>query len=179
MLREFIIYVCPLGKLNNQLEEYFTITRTECGENTAHQYMPHCTLTGFFHDELSAVYIYIQALDTALKNALLNRPLQPIVVVDMEFKPEFHYLTLKSTWIQKIIANFSVTANSPTRVDAIRLKDNLHLSLAYKFPSQQQKKLQKIAKEIINPQAEVEWELRFYERYPDNSWTCHQSWALT
>ncbi|NET26747.1 hypothetical protein [Okeania sp. SIO1I7] len=178
MLREFIVYACPVGELNNQLEEYFTTTRAECSENAAHKYMPHCTLTGFFHDQLTAVPIYIQALDTALKNARHNSPSPPIVVVNMELKTDFHYLQLKSIWLEKLIANFANLANSTTRTDELRLKNNLHLSLAYKFPSEQQQTLAKIAKKIINSQAEVLWELRFYERYPNNSWTCHQSWKL-
>ncbi|MDJ0555984.1 MAG: hypothetical protein QNJ68_16395 [Microcoleaceae cyanobacterium MO_207.B10] len=178
MLREFIVYACPVGKLNNQLEEYFTTTRTECGENAAHQYMPHCTLTGFFHDELTALPIYIKALDNALQNSLLTCPKSPIVVVDMELKEDFHYLKLESAWLQKLIANFANIADSPTRTDKLRLKNNLHLSLAYKFPSKKQQTLAKIAKKNINPQAEVSWELRFYEYHPDKSWTCHQSWEL-
>jgi hypothetical protein len=24
----------------------------------------------------------------------------------------------------------------------------------------------------------VSWELRFYERHPDNTWTCHARWPL-
>lgn len=47
MLREFIVYVCPVGKLNNQVEKYFGTTRKKFGENGAHQYIPNCTLTGF------------------------------------------------------------------------------------------------------------------------------------
>lgn len=178
MLREFIVYACPVGKLNEQLEEYLTTTRDKCGENAAHQYMPHCTLTGFFHDELISLPIYIQALDTALKNTLPSRPVQPIVIVSIELKLDFHYLKLESIWIQKLIAKFATIAHSPTRADRLRLKNNLHLSLAYKFPATQQQQLAKIAKKIINPEAEVSWELRFYERLPDNSWTCHQFWAL-
>ncbi|NES06603.1 MAG: hypothetical protein F6K22_29575 [Okeania sp. SIO2F4] len=178
MVREFIVYACPVGQLNNQLEKYFTTTCAECGENAAHKYMPHCTLTGFFQDELTAIPIYIQALDNALKNSLTTRPSQPIIVVDMELKADFHYLKIESIWIEKLIANFANTASSPTRTNQLRLKNNLHLSLAYKFPLKQQQILAKIAKKIINPQAEVSWELRFYERHPNNSWTCHQSWQL-
>ncbi|NEQ34828.1 MAG: hypothetical protein F6K40_00270 [Okeania sp. SIO3I5] len=178
MLREFIVYACPVGELNNQVEEYFTTTCAECGENAAHKYMPHCTLTGFFHDESTAIPIYIQALDIAWQNALTIRLNKPIVIVDFKVKPDFHYLKIESVWIEKLIANFANIAKSPTRTDRFRLKSNLHLTLAYKFPSEQQQTLTKIAKKIINPQAEVSWELRFYERHPDHSWTCHQSWKL-
>ncbi|MEB3343525.1 hypothetical protein [Okeania sp.] len=178
MLKEFIVYACPLGQLNHQLKEYFTTTRRECGKNAAHKYMPHCTLTGFFEDELTAIPIYIQALDIAWQNALLIRPIQPIIIVNMELKENFHYLNIESIWLEKMIAKFTNIAKSPTRTNHLRLKNNLHLSLAYKFPSEQQQILAEIAKKNINPQAEVSWELRFYERHPNNSWTCHHSWKL-
>lgn len=178
MLKEFIVYACPVGELNNQLEKYFATTLAKCGKNAAHNYMPHCTLTGFFNDKSTAIPIYTQALDTALKKSLQTPPKKPIMIVDMEFTPDFHYLKLESTWIKKIIANFSTIAESSTRFNKLRLKDNLHLSLAYKFPSKQQQILTEIAKETINIQAQVSWKLRFYQRHTDNSWTCHQSWKL-
>ncbi len=53
----------------------------------------------------------------------------------MELKEEFHYLKLESAWIEKFIANFATTAYSSTRIDQLHIKNNLHLSLAYKFPS--------------------------------------------
>ncbi|MGK7921656.1 MAG: hypothetical protein AB4080_16790 [Trichodesmium sp.] len=178
MLKEFIVYACPVGKLNSQLEEYFAETRSKCGENAAHNYMPHCTLTGFFHDQITAIPIYIQALDIALKKSLSQRKKPAIIIQGIELKSDFHYLKIESFWLEKLIADFANNAESTTRTDQLRLKNNLHLSLAYKFSSEQQQNLAKIAKEIINPQAEVSWELRFYQRHPDNSWTCHQSWKI-
>ena len=178
MLKEFIVYACPVGKLNSQLEEYFSETRIKCGENAAHKYMPHCTLTGFFHDEITSIPIYVQMLDTAFKNALPQRSNQGIIIESIELKADFHYLKIKSVWLEKVIVDFANNADSATRTDQLRLKNNLHLSLAYKFSSEKQQKLAKIAKQIINIQAEVSWELRFYERHPDNSWTCHQSWKI-
>ncbi|MEO0802793.1 MAG: hypothetical protein AAFY57_11025 [Cyanobacteria bacterium J06642_2] len=49
-LRELILYACPVGSLVEQLDCYFQKSLQLCGHNTAHLYMPHCTLTGFFHD---------------------------------------------------------------------------------------------------------------------------------
>ena len=45
---KLIVYACPVGELAEQLETYFSKSRLACGPNQAHQYMPHCTLTGFF-----------------------------------------------------------------------------------------------------------------------------------
>lgn len=178
MLRECIIYACPRGELNTQLEAYFTTTLRKWGENSAHQYMPHCTLTGFFHDQFTSIPVYIESLNTALNDHLCHCPTEPIVVVDFQFKPQFHYLELASEWIKNVILDFADLAVSPTRVDALRCKTNLHLSLAYDFPPEQDQDLKRIAQTMINPQAEVSWELRFYERHGDQSWSCHHSWLL-
>lgn len=32
---------------------------------------------------------------------------------------------------------------------------------------------------LINPQAAVGWDLRFYQRRADNRWTCHGCWPLS
>ena len=48
---EFIVYACPVGTLAGQLDLFFARSRAECGENAAHAYPPHCTLTGFFHSQ--------------------------------------------------------------------------------------------------------------------------------
>ncbi|CAN5634059.1 hypothetical protein BH23CYA1_BH23CYA1_13090 [soil metagenome] len=45
---QFIFYACPTGPLAQQLATSFERTQRICGPNTAHAYMPHCTLTGFF-----------------------------------------------------------------------------------------------------------------------------------
>lgn len=57
-------------------------------------------------------------------------------------------------------------------------KEWLHLSFAYGFPPAQNEALQQLAREIIDPHAPVQWELRFYERPADQRWTCHGRWGL-
>ncbi|MBF2016253.1 MAG: hypothetical protein IGS23_13810 [Rivularia sp. T60_A2020_040] len=173
-MEKFIIYACPVGELNSQLELYFEISKSECGKNAAHKYMPHCTLTGFFEDELTAIPIYIKALN----QALLKFPNPEINVLNIIFKPEWHGLELYSPMLKQLIIDFAKTAKSPTRNQDLRLKDWLHLSLAYEFPAKQQEKLKKITEQIINHRALVRWELRFYQLHSDGSWSCHQSWIL-
>lgn len=174
-MEKFIVYACPVGELNSQLELYFQISEIECGTNAAHKYMPHCTLTGFFEDELTSIPIYIKALN----EALLKFPRPEIKVLSIIFKPEWHGLELYSPRLKQLIIDFAKTAKSPTRNQDLRLKDWLHLSLAYEFSEKQQEKLKKIAQETINHRALVTWELRFYQRHFDGSWTCHQSWELS
>jgi ubiquitin-associated SH3 domain-containing protein len=135
--------------------------------------MPHCTLTGFFEDELTAIPIYTKALENALSKSNFA-----IEILGITFKPKWHGLELYSPMLKQLIVNFAKTADSPTRKANLRLKDWLHLSLAYEFPPQQQDKLKTIAEEMINLQASVKWELRFYQQHSDGDWTCHQSWML-
>ena len=68
---QFIIYACPVGELNTQIETYFAESH-QYGENKAHKYMPHCTLTGFFTEDFDAIPSYLQALDTAYTSARNN-----------------------------------------------------------------------------------------------------------
>ena len=91
-MQKFIVYACPVGELASQLELYFQTSEIECGKNAAHKYMPLCTLTGFFEDELMAIPIYIKALN----NSLSKYSTPVINVLNMTFKPEWHGLELLS-----------------------------------------------------------------------------------
>ena len=177
-IRELIVYACPLGELGDRLERYFHRVLQKCGPNTAHHYMPHCTLTGFFHDRGHSIPLYIEALDRAVSSTSKLSSLD-IAVTGVTFKPDFHYLTVESTWIELLMQEFERQATSPTRLDALRLKDGLHVSLAYGFAPDRHRSLQAIAAEIVDWQAPTEWQLRFYERQKDNSWLCYRCWNLS
>lgn len=176
--RELIVYACPTGAISTQLATYFQRSQTECGPNTAHRYMPHCTLTGFFHDESESVPMYVDSLERSLTKAKPTRLDQVIAITALTFQPEFHYLKLESEWLLGLVREFRDRAHSTTRTDALRLKGWLHLSLAYGFPPEQCLPLQRLAAEAVDLRSPVDWDLRFYERHPDNTWTCHQSWKL-
>lgn len=177
MPESFIVYACPTGELAEQLDRYFQQSLAVCGANAAHHYMPHCTLTGFFQDEETAIPLYMQALDRALSQAQ-PCPTPVITIQQLTFHPDWHGLELQSDWLKTMIATFATLAASPTRRNALRLKDWLHLSLAYEFQPEQSESLRRLAQEHINVQVSVQWELRFYQRHADRRWTCHQSWQL-
>jgi ubiquitin-associated SH3 domain-containing protein len=171
-----IVYACPTGPLNEQIEAYYAHTLHEFGPNKAHEYMPHCTLTGFFRDVPTAIPLYIDALEKAVYRP--DVPSLPITITNMLLLPEWLGLTLEAEVLRERIAVFAQYADSPTRGDSLRLKDNLHVSLAYGFPSEQYPALSRLADEMVTPSAPVAWDLRFYERSSDNEWICHYSRAL-
>lgn len=178
MISKLIVYACPVGPLGDQLNRFFVESERRHGRNEAHRYMPHCTLTSFFHDEPSSVSIYVKAL-TASRDRL--RPTQPEPVVrvqEMILDGGFHHLRLIAPWLQELTLDFVRTVNSPTRTDALKPKNDLHVSLAYRFGPEKEAQLAKLARELVDPRASVDWELRFYEQHPDDSWTCHAAWTL-
>lgn len=174
----FIIYACPTGDLNEQIEEYFERAIKLCGKNKAHQYMPHCTLTGFFTDELSSVPFYLEALDKAYTEAKSNETSLDITITKLTFNKNWHGLELQADGIKQLIANFALLEKSLTRQEQLRLKDWLHLSLAYGFNLQDSEQLKHLATELIKIQTDVNWELRFYQKNPDRTWKCWQSWSI-
>ena len=174
----WIVYVCPLGELARQIDRYYAASLAACGANAAHSYMAHCSLTGFFHDDRDTADTYIEALDATVRRARPTQPLPALSISGIALDPQFHGLLLSSPWLQMLIADFAHTTTSATRRDALRLKDWLHLSLAYAFPPLQHATLAALAREIVDISAPVSWELRFYERHADGAWTCHARWPL-
>jgi hypothetical protein len=174
----WIVYACPLGELAAQIDRYYAASLAACGANAAHHYMAHCSLTGFFHDDTDSAPGYIEALAAALDRARPSQPQTALSISGIALGPEFHGLLLSSAWLQSLIADFARTAPSATRRDALRLKDWLHLSLAYSFPSHQHATLAALAHELVDISAPVDWELRFYERHTPGDWTCHARWQL-
>ena len=166
---ELILYACPVGSLAAQIEAYFTRSRSQFGANRAHNYMPHCTLTGFFHDQRGAILSYTDAA----QQALAAHPTGPITLDKLRLKPDWHGIELTSPWLEDVAATFAQQATSATRTDEIRLKHWLHLSLAYGFNQAHHEKLAELAEKMIDLSQPVTWQVRFYERHAQNGWTCH------
>ena len=175
---EFILYACPIGLLADQLDQYFRSSLACCGRNSAHNYMPHCTLTGFFRDRETAIPLYIRSIAAALQ-LWQPYPQPALSVTNMTFRSDWHGLELESSWMRSFVATFAEIAHSPTRQESLRLKDWLHLSLAYGFAPEHSQCLLQLAQSHVHWSASVSWQLRFYQRHLDRSWICHQSWSLS
>ncbi len=173
---KLIIYACPLGALAEQLDAYLARALRDVGRNAAHDYMPHCTLTGFFHDDAAAIPHYRAALAQALASAG-PRDAAEIQIAALHLTETFHYLKLESAWLVALVEAVAGMAQSPTRRDSLRLKDWLHVSLAYQFLTEQHEPLAALAREMVDPCAPVAWALRLYERSAAG-WVLHGNWAL-
>ncbi|MEO1341480.1 MAG: hypothetical protein AAFV28_10155 [Cyanobacteria bacterium J06635_13] len=173
---QFIVYACPTGELAKQLETYWQLSREQCGANSAHNYMPHCTLTGFFRDRADSASYYLQALEEAYQSAQNNLSLE-IEIVNLVFNSDWHGLELQAQGVKELVHNFAQIETSPTRTEAIRLKDWLHLSLAYGYTPEARSQLEQLAKNVIDIKANVGWELRFYQR-TNTVWECLNTWTL-
>src|SRR5687768_6777172 len=131
MVGKFIVYACPTGLLAEQVSTYFRAAKTAFGHNPAHDYMPHCTVTGFFHDKHSSLPMYREALARAMEHLSAERPQPTVRVTAALFREDFHGLTLDSPWLKALAADFARHAHSPSRREPLRLKEWLHLSFAY------------------------------------------------
>jgi hypothetical protein len=177
-LARLIVYACPVGALAAQIETFFARSRARCGPNSAHAYPPHITLTGFFHDQVEALPRYQAALAAAHAAAMPTRPPEPVVISELLLSNKFHGLLVNSPWLEALTADFAARAGSPSRQDPLRLKSKLHLSLAYDFRPAHGPTLAELAQALVQPQAEVSWELRFYQQQPTGAWVVHGVWPL-
>lgn len=175
---QLIVYACPVGPLAEQLQGYFRKSRLLCGPNKAHNYMPHCSLTGFFRDDPATVQNYVEQLEACYQSHWTVALKQSIRVKGMEFKADWHGLLLYAPELKQLIQYFAKTTPSPTRQGDIRTKSWLHLSLAYGFKETGAKQLESLAQSLVNPEAEATWELRFYRRDEGNGWICYHQWEL-
>ncbi len=175
---QLILYACPVGSLAQQIEAYFKLSQQRCGPNAAHAYMPHCTLTGFFEDEEKAIAQYTTALESLLLKYQKHIPNPPISLKQLTFRPDWHGIELEASGLKRLVAEFAAQVRSPTRRSPIRLKDWLHLSLAYEFDPAHEVTLKRSARDLIDLSASVSWHLNLYQRSTDHGWQCHSSQAL-
>ncbi|MBE9100198.1 hypothetical protein [Vacuolonema iberomarrocanum] len=175
---QFILYACPEGLLGEQIKAYLARSVAACGANAAHQYMPHCTLTGFFEDVVDQATAYGDLLDRLLTAALPSCSHPVITLSALIFRQNWHGLEVESPWLRQLALQFRDRAESPTRRSPIRPKSWLHLSLAYDFSPDHDAHLRQLAEADVNPDSPVTWSLRFYERRPGNQWICHRNWPL-
>lgn len=168
MEAELILYVVPVGPLGVAIDAFFS--EVAMRPTKAQLYPPHCTLTGFFHDGADAISRYVTAA---------ARVARPVRVDILQLRTgAWIGLELRSPDLEQLTRDFAAcVASVESRRDAIRVKDWLHLSLAYGHDETDGHDLAQLATKLVDPAAEVTWELRLYERR-GGEWIIHGSWPL-
>jgi 2'-5' RNA ligase len=168
MEAELILYTVPTGPLARAIDAFFAEVATR--PTRAQDYPPHCTLTGFFHDDAEAIGRYVAAAER------VARPVR--VDVQLRTSTEWIGLEVQSSDLRQLARDFAAAAAPiASRRDPIRLKDWLHVSLAYGHDADATDGLANLATKLVDPAAEVDWVLRLYE-CRNGDWITHGSWPL-
>jgi hypothetical protein len=168
---ELILYACPLGPLADAIEAYWATVLATLGPNRAHEYMPHVTLTGFFHDDVASVDHHLATLGALVAGE--PPPSGDVSVTGSLFEPHHHLLTVAAPWCAALAKSFG--QGTP----GVRVKDQLHISLAYGFDPDDGPTLERLGRTLVDPTLTASWELRFYERTEPGGWRLHGSWPLS
>lgn len=172
---ELILYACPTGPLAECIERYFDALATR--PTAAQRYPPHCTLTGFFHDEPGAIPAYVEAAGRAADES--RRSSIAVDVTGLRTDPDCIGLTIVSPGLERLTEDFAErVADVPTRIDDIRVKDWLHVSLAYGHAADAHDEPADLAQATVDATLDAGWELRLYERRAGDRWTVHGTWPL-
>ena len=165
-----ILYACPVGPLAVAIEAYWAAVLAAVGANHAHEYMPHVTLTGFLHDQPASIDAHVATLRALC--AVQPPPSGDVRVTGSLFQPDHHLLTVEAPWCAALSRSFG------QRTPGVRVKDQLHVSLAYGFAPEAGPTLERLGRTLVDPMLAAAWELRFYERTGHGAWCLHGSWPL-
>lgn len=164
-----ILYAIPHGELGRQLREYFRVSQAEC-RNRAHEYFPHCSLTGFFRP-INRLQAYVDAFQACTDQAEMD-VIEP-TVRGFKFSPQLHQLKVEAPSWEHVAKRFAKAIAATASDSEIRTKTGLHVSLAYGFPNRCDLKLRSLAKAVINPCSPVTWSFDLYERTATGFWVRH------
>uniref|UniRef100_A0A4W4GF65 Ubiquitin associated and SH3 domain containing Bb n=1 Tax=Electrophorus electricus TaxID=8005 RepID=A0A4W4GF65_ELEEL len=147
--REYVLYLRPSGPLQNQLSHFWQQSRLICGKNKAHNIFPHITLCKFFMCADSKVEALCGALQSTVSQWRGRFP--SLLPLQLYTSANFIGLFIEeqvAETLKKFAADFAVEASSKADVHVEPHKKQLHVTLAYQFPSSHLASLEKLAKGI-------------------------------
>jgi len=163
-LNEVILYATPTGDLLAWCNDYFHIA-DQLGGTEAQKYPPHCSMTGFFHRSTSRLNEAVWALGN-LDVKSVDIPIDSLnISLD---KPSWLGIEIGSESLSSIISLFSSNYKNLSDEDPIRVKEWLHLSLAYGVED-----IGPFKEALIDMDAlpsEPSWEISLWQRHRHNLW---------
>lgn len=160
---ELIIYATPTGELANACDAYFA-RACELGATTAQTYPPHVTLTGFFRRS-SVRREQIREVVGDWIDTSGHPPADAVTVDRLGIHDDWIGLEVSSPWLIDWTAALAERLPALPDEDALRLKDWLHLSLAYGIDELDA--YRELALDLVEPTASAEWEVALWERSAD------------
>uniref|UniRef100_A0A3P8V128 Ubiquitin associated and SH3 domain containing Bb n=1 Tax=Cynoglossus semilaevis TaxID=244447 RepID=A0A3P8V128_CYNSE len=147
--REFVLYLRPSGPLQNQLSHFWQQSRVTCGKNKAHNIFPHITLCQFFMCADHKVEALCEALQATVQQwrGRFPTPLPLELYTSSNFIGLFVEEQIADI-LKQFAAEFATEAARTAEVHVEPHKKQLHVTLAYNFPSDHLSSLEKLAKGI-------------------------------
>uniref|UniRef100_A0A8C8EQ16 SH3 domain-containing protein n=1 Tax=Oncorhynchus tshawytscha TaxID=74940 RepID=A0A8C8EQ16_ONCTS len=165
--REYVLYLRPSGPLQNQLHHFWQQSRVSCGKNKAHNIFPHITLCQFFMCADKKVDALLEALQATVGQWRGRFP-SPL---PLELYTSFNFIGLFveeqiADVLKQFAADFASEAARKAGRNYLYLmfssvsrqilhshcfiphKKQLHVTLAYYFPTNHLTSLEKLAKGI-------------------------------
>lgn len=147
--REYVLYLRPSGPLLHQLSHFWQQSRATCGKNKAHNIFPHITLCQFFMCADAKVEALCEALQTVVGQwrDRLPSPLPLELYTSSNFIGLF--VDEKVAEVLKTFAtDFAAEAVAKADVHVEPHKKQLHVTLAYHFPTNHLTSLEKLARNV-------------------------------
>ncbi|TRY89234.1 hypothetical protein DNTS_025401 [Danionella cerebrum] len=147
--REYVLYLRPSGPLQNQLSHFWQQSRLTCGKNKAHNIFPHITLCQFFMCPDNKLVALCEALQSSVAQwrGRFPRPLPLELYTSSTFIGLF-VEDQAAELLKQFAADFALEASAKADVYVEAHKKQLHVTLAYQFPTHHYFSLEKLARGI-------------------------------
>ncbi|KAK3527606.1 hypothetical protein QTP86_030498 [Hemibagrus guttatus] len=147
--REFVLYLRPSGPLLHQLTQFWQQSRVMCGKNKAHNIFPHITLCQFFMCTDAKAEALCEALQAVVGQwrGRFPSPLPLELYISSNFIGLFVEEKVAEV-IKGFAADFATEATAKADVHVEPHKKQLHVTLAYHFPTNHLSSLEKLARGV-------------------------------